>query len=96
MKCIICDKCKEVIADPTQVRIITCSRPVKCPAMQETVKREFNPPKQDVIWDKELCVKCALEIESLINDGAGDDDTGSNSGNAGGSSTDDSSNTGGV
>lgn len=68
MKCIICDKCKEVIADPSQVRIITCSRPVKRPAAQEGAKREFNPAKQDVIWDKELCIKCALEIESLIND----------------------------
>ena len=75
MKCIICDKCKEVIADPSQVRIITCSRPVKRPAAQEGVKREFNPVKQDVIWDKELCIKCALDIESLINDEPDDSDS---------------------
>lgn len=68
MKCIMCDKCKEIIEDPAQVRIITCSRPMKRPAVQEAAKREFDPHKQDVIWDKELCIKCALEIESLIND----------------------------
>lgn len=74
MKCIMCDKCKEIIEDPSQVRIITCSRPMKHPASQEPVKREFNPVKQDVIWDKELCIKCALEIESLINDKPDDTD----------------------
>lgn len=67
MRCIMCDKCKEIIEDPKQVRIITCSRPMKCQAQREPEKREFNTPKQDIIWDKELCVKCALEIETLIN-----------------------------
>lgn len=67
MRCIMCDKCKEIIEDPKQVRILTCSRPMKRPAQQESAKREYNPPTQDVIWDKELCTKCAMEIESLIN-----------------------------
>lgn len=67
MRCIMCDKCKEIIGDPKQVRIITCSRPMKRPAGQESAKREFTPPTQDIIWDKELCVKCAMEIETLIN-----------------------------
>lgn len=74
MRCIICDKCKAIIEDPKQVRILTCSRPMKRPAQQDSVKREFNPPTQDIIWDKELCVKCAMEIEELLNGGEGDGD----------------------
>lgn len=75
MRCIICDKCKAIIEDPKQVRILTCSRHMKRPAGQETVKREFNAPTQDIIWDKELCVKCAMEIETLVNGEAdGDED----------------------
>lgn len=32
MRCIMYAKCKEIIGDPKQVRIITCSRPMKRPA----------------------------------------------------------------
>lgn len=67
MKCIICDKCKEIIEDPSQVRIVTCSRPMKRPAVPEDAKRNINHRTQDVIWDKELCMKCALELEQLVN-----------------------------
>ena len=49
--------------------------PCKTPRRAGGVKREFNPVKQDVIWDKELCIKCALEIESLINDEPDDSDS---------------------
>lgn len=76
MRCIICDKCKTIIEDPKQVRVLTCSRPMKRSAQQEPAKREFNPPTQDIIWDKELCVKCAMEIETLINGKDGDENAG--------------------
>ena len=69
MRCIMCDKCKEIIDDPKQVRILTCSRPMKRPPQPctTTTKTESVPPAQDIIWDKELCVKCVMEIEKLIN-----------------------------
>jgi len=63
MRCIMCDKCKTVIEDPSQVRIVTCSRPMK-KAPDSTSK----PPSQDVVWDKELCIDCALAIETAINE----------------------------
>ena len=75
MRCIMCDKCNEIIGDPKQVRIITCSRPMKRPAGQESAKREFTPPTQDIIWDKELCVKCAMEIETPINGDNAEEET---------------------
>lgn len=67
MRCIVCDKCGEIIPNKQQVRTITCSRPVERPVSQ-TVKREIGQhPPQDTIWHKELCVKCAMEIEALID-----------------------------
>lgn len=63
MRCIMCDKCKKVIEDPKQVRILTCSRPMKKPADPSAGK-----PCNDVIWDKELCPDCAMAIETAINE----------------------------
>ena len=68
MRCIICDKCKQQIEDPKQVRILTCSRPMKPRPHTESDNREHHP-QQDIIWDKELCVKCAMEIEKLFDPG---------------------------
>ncbi len=75
MRCIICDRCKDIMDDPKQVRVITCSRPMKRPAPQEELRRSGNPPVQDIIWEKELCTKCAMELETLINNGNGEEGT---------------------
>ena len=29
MKCILCDRCKKIIEDPAQHRVMTCARPFK-------------------------------------------------------------------
>lgn len=76
MRCVICDKCKSVIERPDDVRIITCSRPRK--PVSEPAARTNEPPKQEVLWRSEVCVKCAIEIEDLIKiqegeGGKGDD-----------------------
>lgn len=69
MRCIICDKCRKTIEEPSQVRIISCTRPIARPACKDTEKdgsdTKHRPP-QDLIWSKELCVECALGIEDGI------------------------------
>lgn len=71
MKCTICDKCKKIIDDPGQVRILTLSRPMKPAACASGAVRTYDQstvtqPTNDVVWEKELCIECAAEVEGTI------------------------------
>ena len=68
MRCIICDNCGAMIKDPKTARIITCSRPMKKTASKDD-------PANDIVWQKELCIPCATELEAYITSGADNTDT---------------------
>ena len=60
MKCIICDRCGAIVEKIDDVRFVTCHRHMK-----------YSPkggPHQlkDVLWSKDVCVRCANDIEGLI------------------------------
>lgn len=63
MKCIICDKCKKIIENPKDSRTILCTRPLKrTPGCEPADDR-----RNDVIWEKELCVDCAVAAEAFVD-----------------------------
>jgi len=66
MKCIICDKCKKILEDPKQSRSIVCSRPMMVPKHHDKMASSADPRTNDIIWEKELCVECAADIETYI------------------------------
>ena len=71
MKCIICDKCKKTIEDPSLVRVITCSRPIRRRHDEDDHRHDHcdDPRMNDIIWEKDLCQECAVQVENLINSG---------------------------
>ncbi len=82
MKCILCDRCKKVIEEPQQCRVITCARPLK---RREPKDENYIPYRgdddrmNDIIWKKDLCTDCAAEVEGFIEEmqppDGGDKDT---------------------
>lgn len=64
MKCILCDRCKKIIEDPTQHRVLTCARPLK--RRNDDGKKPYRGDDKmmnDIIWEKDLCTDCAAELE---------------------------------
>ncbi len=73
MRCIICDKCREVIKNPRFVRTITCARPLKVQTDGNvavgTCYRGNDRQQNDIFWEKEVCDKCANELELWFDGG---------------------------
>lgn len=73
MKCILCDRCKKIIEDPGQHRVLTCARPLK--RRNDDGKKPYRGDDKmmnDIIWEKDLCTDCAAELEEVTfpaNDG---------------------------
>lgn len=64
MKCVICDRCKEIIKNPRYGRVITCARPLKWPGDHGNVTYRGNDRQMnEIMWEKELCSKCLDELE---------------------------------
>lgn len=64
MKCILCDRCKKIIEDPAQHRVLTCARPLK--RRNDDGKKPYRGDDKmmnDIIWEKDLCTDCAAELE---------------------------------
>lgn len=64
MKCILCDRCKKIIEDPAQHRVLTCARPLK--RRNDDGKKPYRGDDKmmnDIIWEKDLCTDCATELE---------------------------------
>ena len=64
MKCILCDRCKKIIEDPAQHRVLTCARPLK--RRNDDGKKPYRGDDKmmnDIIWEKDLCTDCATEPE---------------------------------
>lgn len=65
MKCIVCDRCKKIIEDPKKYRVILCSRPLN-PQLDGTKNfRSDDKQANDILWEKEICMSCADEIETF-------------------------------
>lgn len=75
MKCILCDRCKKIIEDPAQHRVLTCARPLK--RRNDDGKKPYRGDDKmmnDIIWEKDLCTDCAAELEEATfpdEDGGG-------------------------
>lgn len=67
MKCTICDKCKKIIENPKQLRVLTCSKPVKPHGGNPRTFNPTDPMSNDISWSYDLCVRCSEEIERLIS-----------------------------
>ena len=50
MRAIICEYCKKIIYDESEVRLLKCTK-----------------TDTSFIWEKEICVACALKIETKLN-----------------------------
>lgn len=73
MKCTICDKCKKIIEKPEQVRTVTCTRPMMPPMCRREEEDKIDPRRypidkrpNDIVWQKELCMDCANEVEAFL------------------------------
>ncbi len=68
MKCILCDRCKKIIEDPAQHRVLTCARPLK--RRNDDGKKPYRGDDKmmnDIIWEKDLCTDCAAELEDAAS-----------------------------
>lgn len=78
MKCIVCDKCKEIIKNPRLVRVITCARPLRAPMSMEggcvvgkPGYRGNDRQQNDIFWEKEICDSCLGKLEAFFEDEGG-------------------------
>lgn len=67
MKCIVCDRCKKIIEDPKKYRIVLCSRPLNPRLNGCKSTRSDDKQANDILWEKELCMSCADEIENFAD-----------------------------
>ena len=67
MKCIVCDRCKKIIEDPKKYRVILCSRPLKPQLNGAKNCRSDDKQANDILWEKEVCMSCADEIENFTD-----------------------------
>lgn len=71
MKCIVCDRCKKIIENLRQCRVITCARPLRPkapepPCSNKPAYHGNDPRMNDVFWEKELCDDCLNDLESFM------------------------------
>ena len=71
MKCILCDRCKQVIENPRHARVLTCARPFRLqpepPCGNSKPPYRGNDPKMnDILWEKELCDNCLDDLEAFL------------------------------
>lgn len=73
MRVTLCDRCKSIIENPRNNRVITCARPLKPRTMGDGgVPYHGNDPMQnDIIWERELCIGCLGALEAFFEEGAG-------------------------
>ena len=67
MKCILCDRCKKIIEDPAQHRVLTCARPLK--RRNDDGKKPYRGDDKmmnDIIWEKEICSDCLDALEEFF------------------------------
>ena len=76
MKCIVCDRCGEIIKDLKRHRVVTLARPLKPDVCGKAPHRGNDPQANDIFWEKELCSNCVDELEAFMEPkgtGGGDD-----------------------
>ena len=75
MKCIVCDRCKQIIENPRNCRVITCAKPLKPPIVPaehcKTQYRGNDRQQNDILWEKEVCLDCLDALEEFFAAGAG-------------------------
>lgn len=64
MKCTVCDRCKKIIENPKQLRILTSAKPIKPPPSK--LYSPTDPMFNEISWKCDLCVKCSEELEKQI------------------------------
>ena len=71
MKCILCDRCKQVIENPRHARVLTCARPFRLQpeppcSNSKPPYRGDDPRMNDILWEKELCNNCLDDLEAFL------------------------------
>lgn len=67
MRCIVCDRCKKIIDNQRNCRVITCARPLKLPIDNNKVPYSGTDRKQnDIIWEREICIDCVDALEAFF------------------------------
>jgi len=68
MKCIVCDRCKKIIDNPRNFRVITCAKPLKLPTENCKVPYHGNDKQQnDILWEKDICLECLDVLETFFD-----------------------------
>ena len=71
MRCIVCDRCKKIIENPRNCRVITCAKPLKLPIDHDKVAYRGNDRQQnDILWEHEICTDCMDSLEVFFEQGA--------------------------
>lgn len=68
MKCTICDRCGKVIDSYEHVRTVTLTRPLHHHKDNDDGRCHGDHPKpvpNDVVWQHDLCMDCADEVEKF-------------------------------
>lgn len=73
MRCILCDRCREIVRDERKIKIVTFAKSLR----PGPVRADSPASVVDHIWTKELCPACSDELENFMNQttssGTGDD-----------------------
>lgn len=66
----ICDRCGKVIDRHEHVRTVTLFRPIHCRHDDNTRTGKTScrpePAPNDVVWQHDLCMECANEVEAFV------------------------------
>lgn len=66
VRCVVCDRCREIIEDPRKCRVITCAKPLRVDMEPKHQCRGNDRMMNDILWEKELCSTCADLLESFM------------------------------
>lgn len=82
MRCVLCDRCKEIIKDLRKIKVVTSAKPLLVDPGVKRADRADNPATNDILWTKELCQDCYDELEAFMSNeadsGDSDDSDGEN------------------
>lgn len=72
----ICDRCGKIIDKFEHVRTVTLFRPIR-PRPEEdshsTDRCRRDPVPNDVVWQHDLCMDCANEVEKFVETAGSED-----------------------
>lgn len=75
----ICDRCGKIIDRFEHIRAVTLFRPIRHQHRDEDVRSNDrchrDPAPNDVVWQHDLCMDCANEVEAFVETVSSEDTT---------------------